>query len=191
MAITLLRDRDLVPTPWKNGGGVTRELAVWPPGAGFGDFDWRVSLATVEAGGPFSVFPGVDRTLGVIEGALTLTIEDGTPVTLAPTSAPARFAGEVKVVAAPPGRPVTDFNVMTRRGRMTATLDRLTDGGAVNLSSTGWTLIVACDRTDLVIDGGSVVLERFDALMITSETESQRLILAPCVHILLAKISFL
>ena len=51
----------IAPTPWKNGGGATRELACWPPGAGIDAFDWRVSVASVAASGPFLAYPGVDR----------------------------------------------------------------------------------------------------------------------------------
>ena len=49
--------------PWKNGGGETAEIAVSPAGAGFDDFDWRISTAIVAQSGPFSGFPGVDRVL--------------------------------------------------------------------------------------------------------------------------------
>ena len=42
--------------PWKNGGGVTREVAAHPAGASLEDFDWRVSTAEVRAAGPFSGF---------------------------------------------------------------------------------------------------------------------------------------
>ena len=49
--------------PWKNGGGETAEIAVSPPGAALDDFDWRLSMARVETDGPFSAFPGIDRTL--------------------------------------------------------------------------------------------------------------------------------
>ena len=37
--------------PWKNGGGETAEIVVWPPGAGFDGFDWRVSTARVAQDG--------------------------------------------------------------------------------------------------------------------------------------------
>jgi environmental stress-induced protein Ves len=37
----------LSPAPWKNGGGSTTQIAVFPPDAGFEEFDWRVSLATI------------------------------------------------------------------------------------------------------------------------------------------------
>ncbi|WP_455776203.1 HutD family protein, partial [Burkholderia stabilis] len=28
---TMIRAADLVASPWKNGGGVTREIGAWPP----------------------------------------------------------------------------------------------------------------------------------------------------------------
>jgi environmental stress-induced protein Ves len=46
--------------PWKNGGGETTEIAVFPDGAGLSDFDWRVSMARVDGDGPFSSFPGIE-----------------------------------------------------------------------------------------------------------------------------------
>src|SRR5690606_15272177 len=62
--------------PWKNGGGSTTTIAVGPPEAGFDDFDWRVSLATISEDGPFSRFPGVDRTLALVDGhGMTLDID--------------------------------------------------------------------------------------------------------------------
>jgi len=59
----ILRSADHKRMPWKNGGGETVEIAISPQGAGLADFDWRVSMATVASDGPFSVFPGIDRTL--------------------------------------------------------------------------------------------------------------------------------
>jgi environmental stress-induced protein Ves len=44
---------DVSPAPWRNGGGVTRELLAWPTPQ---DWDWRISVAEVEKNGPFSRF---------------------------------------------------------------------------------------------------------------------------------------
>ncbi len=68
MALTILKAENHRRMPWKNGGGVTVEIAIHPQGASVDDFDWRVSMATVASDGPFSVFPGIDRTLSVLEG---------------------------------------------------------------------------------------------------------------------------
>jgi environmental stress-induced protein Ves len=107
--IRILRARDHVARPWKNGGGVTREIAAHPAGAGLDTFDWRVSMATVEVGGPFSLFAGVDRSLTVLEGRLTLTIEGRGAMTMDEESQPIAFPGDVGVDAATPSEPVTDL----------------------------------------------------------------------------------
>lgn len=104
--------------PWKNGGGVTRELAIAPAGAGLDDFDWRISCAQVASGGAFSPFPGVDRSLALLEGAgLRLDFGGGETHTLTVDSAPLVFGGDQPVSAALLDGPVGDFNVMTRRAR--------------------------------------------------------------------------
>jgi environmental stress-induced protein Ves len=118
-AMQHLRSRDYRRVPWRNGGGVTAEIAVAPDA---GAFDWRVSMAEVAADGPFSVFPGVDRVLTVIDGeGLTLEIEGRTA---APGQAPFAFPGDVPCFARLAAGPVTDLNVMTRRGRCRAVVGR-------------------------------------------------------------------
>ena len=73
----IIRASDCKTTPWKNGGGSTTEIAIGPAGASLEDFDWRISMARVASDGPFSDFPGIDRTLAVIKGSgLVLTIGD-------------------------------------------------------------------------------------------------------------------
>lgn len=107
--------------PWKNGGGETAEIVISPAGAGIDDFDWRISTAVVAGDGPFSVFPGVDRVLAVIEGAMVLTM-DGVPHRLTADSAPLAFPGDLPCEARVETGPVLDFNVMLRpplRARVT------------------------------------------------------------------------
>src|SRR6185369_11614525 len=65
----LLTPSDYRPMPWKNGGGRTIEIAVHPVGATLDAFQWRVSIADIERDGPFSRFPGIDRTIVLLEGA--------------------------------------------------------------------------------------------------------------------------
>ncbi|MBT2482775.1 HutD family protein [Streptomyces sp. ISL-94] len=112
----ILRAADRAATAWKNGGGVTREIAARPEGAGPEDFVWRVSLAEVAADGPFSVFPGVDRTLTLAEGAgMDLTVA-GVRRLLDERFAPQDFAGDVPTDCTLVAGPVVNFNVMYRRG---------------------------------------------------------------------------
>ncbi|WP_420473138.1 HutD family protein [Noviherbaspirillum sp. ST9] len=102
--------------PWKNGGGVTTQLAVFPSGAGLDTFDWRISTAQVASEGPFSVFPGIDRSLAVIQGhGMVLTDADGECCRMGAGSAPFVFRGEQRIDAQLKDGPVVDFNVMTQR----------------------------------------------------------------------------
>lgn len=106
----------LVPVPWKNGGGSTTEIAIEPPGALLSDFDWRISLATITQDGPFSIFPGVDRTLALVEGpGLVLSVANGGRFVLGDDDIIIEFAGEAAIEATLGGAPTIDFNVMTRR----------------------------------------------------------------------------
>ena len=167
MTVQVLRAQDRSPTPWKNGGGVTREIAIFPPGSGLDTFDWRVSMARVSAGGPFSLFPGVDRVLAVLEGDLTLRFEGGSMLGLSPTSPPAAFPGDVPVVAETPPGPVTDLNVMTRRGRVRAAVTRVDFEGESVLGAAWRTLILTLHGGPRVVQGGAAhALERFDAVLV-------------------------
>ncbi|WP_105439879.1 HutD family protein [Neorhizobium sp. T25_13] len=114
----ILRASDHKRMPWKNGGGETVEIAVYPARASIEDFDWRISMATVASDGPFSIFADVDRTLSILSGAgMELTIDGGPPVTLELDSEPCPFSADRPVFATLVDGVTTDLNVMTRRGR--------------------------------------------------------------------------
>ncbi len=159
----ILRAADRVAVPWKNGGGVTREVAIWPPSATVDDFDWRISIAEVRSAGPFSIFENIDRTIAILDGRLTLAL-DGRVVELDGNSLPFPFPGDVSCAGAPIDGPVTDLNVMTRRGRCSARVEPLSV-----LSQSGNVLrSVIVARTASMVDAGAeqIALEAHDALLI-------------------------
>ena len=109
---------DVPITPWKNGGGHTRELVCWPPGAGLDAFDWRVSIATIAQSGPFSVYAGIDRSITLLSGAGVRLQGRGVDHFLNTPLVPHSFSGDVPLhghLLADAAS--TDFNVMTRKGR--------------------------------------------------------------------------
>ena len=111
---------DLVPRPWKNGGGVTWEIAIDPPGANLEDFRWRISRARIEAEGPFSIFPGCERWITCIEGAgFALHFDDGVKLPVLPMM-PVRFSGDRPVTCRLAAGPCTDINLIFRRDRLQA-----------------------------------------------------------------------
>jgi uncharacterized protein len=124
--LKIIRASDCLTTPWKNGGGSTTEIAAEPAGASLDTFDWRISMAQVASDGPFSEFPGIDRTLAVVSGGgLVLTIGNNAPVTLERGSDPISFAGDIATSARLLAGEIIDLNVMTRRGRISHRLRRV------------------------------------------------------------------
>lgn len=65
MIFNRVRLDEIASQPWKNGGGVTRELLVWPDA---GSWAMRLSVADIEQDGPFSMFAGIDRWFAVLSG---------------------------------------------------------------------------------------------------------------------------
>lgn len=115
--------RDIAPQPWKNGAGLTRELAVSPVGATTADFDWRLSVADVTRDAPFSVFPGIDRHIALLHGAgMLLRFLHSTHRLDVPLE-PFRFSGDESLSAELIDGPTVDFNVMVRRDRCRARVD--------------------------------------------------------------------
>ena len=145
---SILRAANRPAMPWRNGGGVTREIAVSPPDTGFADFDWRISMAEVAAAGPFSRFEGVDRVLTVIAGTLSLSVQDH-PLQLDAQAAPYAFPGEAECWGEPLVGKVTDLNVMLRRGRYTGRVWR-TQAGGFSASADIWLFVALADGTATV-----------------------------------------
>ena len=113
--------------PWKNGGGVTRELLRRPHPTRPEGFGVRLSIATVAAAGPFSLFPGVDRHLLLLEGqGMALTRAGASEeVVVAPGQPLFSFPGEDAWDCRLLGGPVRDFNVMVDRALAEASLERV------------------------------------------------------------------
>ena len=154
--------------PWKNGGGTTTEIAVSPPGASMEDFDWRVSMAHVGGDGPFSSFPGIDRTLSILTGeGLDLAFGDGETVRLTRASEPYAFAADRAVTGRLVSGPIDDLNVMSRRGGWRHHVSRVT-GGMVAAPAAGEVamLVVTGDGWSLHSGAETTTLDRHDAAML-------------------------
>ena len=137
----ILRAADHRRMPWKNGGGVTTEIAVFPEGAGLDEFEWRLSMANVASDGPFSLFADVDRTLAVLEGeGIVLSVEGRADVTLARTSPPFAFAADRQCAARLITGPILDLNIMTRRDRFAHRLELVGEGRSMTRSGAALTI---------------------------------------------------
>lgn len=139
--------------PWKNGGGLTWEIAAFPADAGFDHFAWRVSVAEVQRDGPFSSFPGVDRTLVLLRGEGMRLSGEGNPVELRVPYEPIRFSGEAPLDCELLGGATRDFNVMVRRAYGAAEVRVVREEGEVLAPASAYLCYSAAGACECLIAG--------------------------------------
>lgn len=162
--VNIVRFAAITPTPWKNGLGTTTQLAIHPPGATTEDFEWRVSIARLDASAPFSAFAGIERCLAVLQGEMTLVRSQGSHI-LTPASHPVCFDGSEAVEGRVGRGPVLDLNVMYKVSQWRATMRRLRLTADTTLSANGWSMLCSLsDTIDVETDGKSLQLGWFDVL---------------------------
>ncbi|WP_393056982.1 HutD family protein [Streptomyces sp. LN549] len=163
-AFRILRAAGRTTAAWKNGGGTTREIAA-SPGATTEAFDWRVSLADVAADGPFSVFPGVDRTLTVVEGAGMDLMVGGEHHIVDEPYWPHDFPGDLDTDGRLLAGPVMNLNVMYRRDRTRAET-AVVRGTLRLMAPEGGAVLAVALEDGAVIDGTDTGLGRYDAVSV-------------------------
>jgi uncharacterized protein len=123
--------KDVSLTPWRNGGGTTRELLAWPAAQ---PWRWRASVAEVEQSGAFSSFPGVQRWFAVLSGDGVFLNIDGHLHTLKNNDPPLAFNGAAQTMCQLIGGATQDFNLMVQGGA-TARMQRVKGDAQLNLNT--------------------------------------------------------
>ncbi len=152
MSWNIVHLADVTPTPWRNGGGVTRELVAWPVGST--NWLWRLSVAEVARSGPFSSYEGVQRWFAVLTGKGVRLQLGGKVHELTRSSAPLCFDGASAVACELIDGTTQDFNLMLRSPRTGTQMRRLCGHEQV---------VLDCPRTIAVYAAGApckVILDR-------------------------------
>lgn len=188
-AIVRLDPKSYRRTPWKNGGGVTVDIADdYAPGAEPGSWSgmlWRLGHTRILAPAPFSDLAGFDRILTVIGGrGLVLQIEGGAALDVREPFRPVRFRGEDRIVSRLEAGPVTVLNLLADRAAYDIDVLILTGGMACPLDA-------AINVVYALEDSGMAVGERYslrtdEALRIE---EAGRTLALQSGRVALAKIS--
>lgn len=154
---------------WRNGAGWTREILVAAASGGAG-WDWRLSIAEIEADGPYSVFPGVEREQVLLSGSgLTLDFGEGDERVLAPPHGRQRFPGDLPVAARLASGRAEVFNLMWQPARVAAQLwYRPLVGSMLLFVEPGatWAVHVVAGRAGLGGEDARMVLEAGDTALL-------------------------
>jgi hypothetical protein len=144
---TLLQPSDYRRTPWKNGGGITIDIAEQD--------SWRFGRTPITAPGPFSDYTGFDRVQVLVAGrGLVLDTPDGEIDVRAPFK-PVAFTGETPIASRLEAGPVEVVNLIGSRAQVRIDLQVLRAGAAIGRSA-GTHLAYAADGpAALAIDGAA------------------------------------
>jgi hypothetical protein len=110
--------------PWRNGAGITHEIAREP--AHGESFAWRLSLASLQTSGPFSVYTGYERCVALVDGrGFRLHVAGAGTKILAARGEHALFAGAADARCELLDGPCTDLSLMVHEPGMIDGVTRL------------------------------------------------------------------
>ena len=167
--LQVIRKASFTATPWKNGGGITHEAIRVPAG---GDaFRWRLSVADIDASGPFSEFAEYNRKMVLLRGAgIELRFADGTHKSLRKVGELVEFDGALAAHCELLNGPCVDLNLMVSKVDSVAVrVERFIEFLAVSALRNETTLVFAIDRRfKLEITAGkTVTLEPWDLAVLS------------------------
>jgi uncharacterized protein len=167
--LQIVRKSSFKEIPWKNGGGMTHE-AIRVPAAGE-TFLWRVSVAHIDASGPFSDFAGYRRNMVLLQGrGLMLKFDGGENCLLQKIGDSAQFDGAVSTCCELLDGPCVDLNFMVSKSvRADARVLHLDKDLFTAASSAGSALIFSVEAPLLVEGAGlePVRLEPWDLAVLS------------------------
>jgi len=171
----LIRLIDAPLEPWRNGGGWTREIVRSPRDDTGGAFDWRLSVADVDAEGPFSRFDGCDRILVLLSGNGLELDSVGQPVVLRPPFGYLRFPGELPITARPIDGSTADLNLIWRRDRCTVVMREASPASPEILGGEPQEVVVAFS----VVTGATRVGDPGEQVTVGSDDREIAFVIAP------------
>ncbi|MGO9932456.1 MAG: HutD family protein [Steroidobacteraceae bacterium] len=165
----IIRQTSFTAAPWKNGGGITHE-AIRVPATG-DSFRWRLSVAHIDASGPFSDFAGYNRKMVLLRGAgLALKFAGGERRILRHIGELAEFDGALSTCCELLNGPCVDLNLMvSKSARAQVRIERLGYEIAVHASPLEPTLIFSIEDPLLVMSdtGETQQIEPWDLVVLS------------------------
>jgi environmental stress-induced protein Ves len=162
-------------TPWKNGGGVTLDIAdAYEPGTVSGSWTgmiWRLGRTAIVAPGPFSDLTGFERLQMVVVGG-GLVLETATAeIDLRQPFRTVRYDGGTPIVSRLENGPVEVVNLIADRALCSIELGIAAAGDTTTLPAGTHLLYAPDDSIALTCDGKAASLAGGDALRIDADGE--------------------
>jgi environmental stress-induced protein Ves len=166
----VVRKASFTATPWKNGGGITHEAIRVP--AGGDPFRWRLSVAQIEASGPFSDFSAYNRTTVLLRGAgMRLNFANGERAHLREVGDVVEFDGALATQCELLAGACVDLNLIVAKSmvKVGVRVERLPAALALGAARNESTLVFCIDGTVAVgsDSGESAVLEQWDLAVVS------------------------
>ncbi|MFH1345093.1 MAG: HutD family protein [Pseudomonadota bacterium] len=157
-------------TPWKNGGGVTIDVAeAMLPGFAPGSWEgmvWRFGRTAIVTPAPFSDLSGFDRRQMLVSGSGLVLETPAGEIDVRQPFKPVRFAGETAIVSRLEAGPVEVVNLLGDRSRVSIDLSCLAAGATTSLPAGVHVLYAAATLCDLAISGNPCEIAGGHALRI-------------------------
>ena len=168
--LTTIQLDTIAATPWKNGGGTTRDLLTWPAGA---QWDIRISVAEIARDGPFSDYTGFDRWFTVLEGTGVALQLGSDRWQLRRGGAPLRFDGALAPMCWLLEGPTSDLNLLVRRDAGRGSMTRA-QAGHDWVSPIAWRALFSTHALALHVDGAEAARTDGSALIWSPQAAQQR-----------------
>lgn len=165
-ATSLFRRSDFREGRWRNGRGVSWDIASDRPGEAF---DWRLAVARIDNDAPFSHYPGIDRIFTLIDGAgLSLDVAGAGVLPVPERFVPTHFSGDADCTCKLINGPCRALNLFLRRDSVGAQVIIHDGGGSVAVGHSGDTLLFVLRGTARV---GDAALDLEDAAKISGTAQ--------------------
>lgn len=157
MRLTHLAPASYARSPWKNGGGVTVDIAEQRlPGSQLGSWEglvWRLGRTTINVPAPFSDLSGFDRWQVVTGGSGLVLDTPGGEVDLRQPFWPAHYRGEAPITSRLENGPVEVVNLIADRALAGIRIDVLQAGDSAALTGGVCVLHAPAATVTVLIDG--------------------------------------
>lgn len=171
MKYSIRSPEEFVSMPWLNGQGSTVEILKEPPGDA-DEFIWRLSMADVTEDGDFSSYPGIERTLLLLEGqGITLKHKNRKQDVLEAVLDSASFSGDEQTICQLNDGPIKDFNVMTHREHCTVEVitSQSNDKPSFQVKADQWLLFAVDGALTVSASGSEPIAVSAQHLLVSSE----------------------